>query len=218
MKPVCLFVPALACLIFFGGCNKKDTACNSTPEATSSQYYVLDIGVRIPRPGFTVLPIAAYQQTTEYTCGPAAVVTLLKYYGRSGDEMTIAKEMGTGSTTGTTPQQMADWLQANGFKVSWGEGGSLGLIRENLVKNIPTLVEWSDWGGHWVVAIGYDTRNTDDPMDDVIIFADPYDRHDDHNDGIDWFNAQRFYYMWYDALLFGKVMKQIYITATPLSF
>jgi hypothetical protein len=113
---------------------------------------------------------------------------------------------------------MADWLQANGFKVSWGEGGSLGLIRENLVKNIPTLVEWSDWGGHWVVAIGYDTRNTDDPMDDVIIFADPYDRHDDHNDGIDWFNAQRFYYMWYDALLFGKVMKQIYITATPLSF
>jgi len=50
--------------------------------------------------------------------------------------------------------------------------------------------------------IGYDTRNTDDLMDDVIIFADPYDRHDDHQDGFNMvLMAQRFYYMWYDALL-----------------
>jgi len=183
----------------------------------SSQYYVLDIQAKIPRPGFIMLPIAAYQQTTEYTCGPAAALTLLNYYGMSGDEMTIAKEMGTSTTTGTNPKQMTDWLKANGFNVVSGEGGSLELIRENLLKKIPTLIEWSDWGGHWVLAIGYDTRNTADLMDDVIIFADPYDRHDDRNDGINWFNAQRFYYMWYDALLFGKVMRRIYITATPLT-
>ncbi len=52
----------------------------------------------------------------------------------------------------------------------------------------------------------------------MVIFADPYDRHDDNKDGMDWFNAQRFYYMWYDALLFDKVMKQIYITATPSTY
>ncbi|MCX6286606.1 MAG: C39 family peptidase [Bacteroidetes bacterium] len=217
MKTICFFVPALAGLIIFSGCNKKDTAYNSSPEPTSSQYYVLDIGVKIPRPGFTILPLNAYQQTTEYTCGPAAALTLLHYYGRSGDEMTIAKEMGTSTTTGTNPEQMVNWLQKNSFKVSSGEGGSLELIRSNLEKKIPTLIEWSDWGGHWVLAVGYDTRNTENPMDDVIVFADPYDRHDDRNDGIDWFNAQRFYYMWYDALLFGKVMKRIYITATPLT-
>jgi len=57
--------------------------------------------------------------------------------------------MGTGSTTGTTPQQMADWLQANGFKVSWGEGGSLGLIRENLVK---IFLPW--WNGATGAGIG----------------------------------------------------------------
>jgi len=198
-------------------CNKKDTTYTSSPEAASSQYYVLDISPKIPRPGFTILPLAAFQQTTEYTCGPAAVVTLLNYYGRKGDEMTIASEMGTSTTKGTTLPQMAGWLKANGFNISSGEGGSLDLIRQNLAKNIPTLIEWSDWGGHWVLAIGYDTRNTVNLMDDVIIFADPYDRHDDYRDGVDWFNAQRFYYMWFDALLFGKVMRRIYITATPLT-
>ena len=199
-------------------CNKKETTYTSPPEAVSSQYYVLDINPKIPRPGFTILPITGYQQTTEYTCGPAAVVTLLNYYGRQGDEMTIASEMGTSTTKGTTLPQMADWLKANGFNVSSGEGGSLDLIRQNLANKIPTLVEWSDWGGHWVLAIGFDTRNTADLMDDVIIFADPYDRHDDRKDGIDWFNAERFYYMWYDARLFGKLMNQIYITATPSTY
>jgi hypothetical protein len=217
MKPAFLYVSALSFLIFFSSCNKKDTTCTS-PEATSSPYYILDISPKIPRPGFTILPIAAYQQTTEYTCGPAAVVPLLNYYGRQGDEMKIASEMGTSTTKGTNLPQMANWLQANGFNVSSGEGGNLDLIRQNLANNMPTLIEWSDWRGHWVLAIGYDTLNTADLMDDVIIFADPYDRKDDRKDGIDWFNAQRFYYMWYDARLFGKLMNQIYITATPLTW
>jgi hypothetical protein len=123
--------------------------------------------------------------------------------------------MGTSSKIGTTPQQMTTWLNNNGFNASWNTEGSLEMIRANLKNKIPTLVEWSDWGGHWVLVIGYDTRNTDGPDDDIIIFADPYDQHDDNNDGITWFNAMRFYYMWYDALLFGKVMKRIYIKALP---
>lgn len=203
-------------LLFHSSCKKNDITDNPADKIPCSQYYVLDILQKPDRPGLTFLDIAGYQQTTEYTCGPAAVLTLMHFYKREGDEMTIAGEMGTSTTTGTTPQQMASWLEQHGFRVEWGENGSLELIRNNLKNKIPTLVEWSDWGGHWVVAVGYDTRNTETPMDDVIIFADPYDRHDDRNDGIDWFNAQRFYYMWYDALLFGTVMKRLYITATPL--
>ena len=129
--------------------------------------------------------------------------------------MTIAGEMGTSSTTGTRTEQMTNWLSTHGFIASWHEDGNLDTLVNNLKKNIPTLVEWSDWGGHWVLAIGYDTRNTEDLMDDVIIFADPYDRHDDYRNGLTWFNAKRFYYMWYDDLLFGRVMKRIYISATP---
>jgi hypothetical protein len=169
-----------------------------------------------PGAGLVLIDLKAYQQTTEYTCGPAAVLTLLHYFQMTGDEMQIAKEMNTSSTNGTTPENMANWLKKNGFEVVWGENGTLEMIRENLAQKLPTLIEWSDWGGHWVVAVGYDTRNTATGTDDVIIFADPYDRHDDREDGVDWFNAGRFYYMWYDARLFGKMMNRIYITAKPL--
>jgi hypothetical protein len=195
-------------------CNKRDNSSGSKDTPASSNYYVLNVKGS-PSPGKTLLNISSFQQTTEYTCGPAAVVSLLRYYGKEGDEMTISGEMGTSTTTGTTPEQMTTWLNNHAFTASWHKEGTLEMLRNNLSDNIPTLVEWSDWGGHWVLVIGYDTRNTEDLMDDVIIFADPYDRHDDNKDGYTWFNAQRFYYMWYDALLFGTVMKRIYISAVP---
>ena len=202
-----LIIPLATC--------KKENKQPDENLQTHGDFYVTDITKGTPREGFTLLDVDSYQQTTEYSCGPSAVVTLLDYFGKQGDEMTIVEEMGTSTTTGTTPQQMANWLDAHGFDVSWHENGNLDTLTNNLKKQIPTLVEWSDWGGHWVLVVGYDTRNTETIWDDVIIFADPYDRHDDNMDGLTWFNAGRFYYMWYDALLFGTVMRQVYITATP---
>ena len=205
---------ASACLLLgVLACSKSDTTYTRDEALAPTDYYVRERCKS--RAGLVLLDLKGYQQTTEYTCGPAAVLTLLRYYKRNGDEMQLAREMITSSTTGTTPENMAGWLQGNGFVVAWGENGTLDLIRENLARKVPTLIEWSDWGGHWVVAVGYDTRNTASLADDVIIFADPYDRHDDLEDGINWFNAERFYYMWYDARLFGKMMYRIYITATP---
>jgi len=202
-----LIIPLATC--------KKENKQPDENLQTHGDFYVTDITKGTPRQGFTLLDVDSYQQTTEYSCGPSAVVTLLDYFGKQGDEMTIVEEMGTSTTTGTTPEQMANWLDAHGFDASWHENGNLDSLTNNLKKQIPTLVEWSDWGGHWVLVVGYDTRNTETIWDDVIIFADPYDRHDDNMDGLTWFNAGRFYYMWYDALLFGTVMRQVYITATP---
>lgn len=161
--------------------------------------------------GKVMLDLGAHQQTTEYTCGPAAVLTLLQYFGKTADELAIAEGMGTNPVHGTSPEQMAEWLSQNGFKAAWQEHGSLEILRENLSKGKPTLVEWSDWGGHWVLVIGYDTRGTTNKQDDVIYFADPYDRYDGNPDGVTSFNAERFYYMWYDALLFDRVMNRVYI-------
>jgi hypothetical protein len=163
-----------------------------------------------------MLPIRAFQQTTSYTCGPAALVTLLGYYGRTGDEMVIADQAKCTPGKGTSPQNMVAWLQDHGFKVTWGEHGSLDLLRENLERGVPTLVEWIDYGGHWVLVVGYDTRSTDTPRDDVIYFADPADGHDGNRDGLTSFNAVRFDAMWFDAFLFDRPMFKVYITATPL--
>ena len=98
--------------------------------------------------------------------------------------MDIASEMGTSSTIGTNPDQMVAWLNNNGFVASWQQEGTLEMLQENLANNIPTLVEWSDWGDHWVMVIGYDIRDAKNLMDDMIIFADPYDYHDDNPDGV----------------------------------
>lgn len=61
----------------------------------------------------------------------------------------------------------------------------------------PVMVGWIDWGGHWTVVTGYDGRGTSNIADDVIIFADSADRHDDKPDGVTYFNARRFESMWF---------------------
>ena len=162
-----------------------------------------------------MLPIRAHQQTTSYTCGPSALLTLLRYYGRDGEEMTVADEAKCTKEKGTSPRGMVDWLEGHGFQVAWGEQGSLALLRENLERGTPTLVEWIDYGGHWVLVVGYDTRGTDSPNDDVIYFADPADEHDGIPDGLTSFNALRFDAMWFDAFLFDRPMFRVFITAVP---
>jgi hypothetical protein len=202
----------LMLLLLAAACQKSDSITVVSDENAVSGYYVQNIS-KTTSVGKTLLKVDSYQQTTEYSCGPAAVLSLLHHYGKSGNELTIADEMGTSSQTGTRPEQISNWLNNNGFQASWHEEGTLEMIRQNLADNVPTLVEWSDWGGHWVLVVGYDTRNTESISDDVIIFADPYDRHDDAKDGLTWFNAERFYYMWYDARLFGRYMNRVYIKA-----
>lgn len=195
-------------------------ACaDSDVASTKGQGVVSDVAGTSPLPepdqGLLMLPIRAYQQTTFYTCGPAALVTLLSYYGRIGEELTIAGEAGCTPEKGTNPENMAAWLEDHGFQVTLGEHGSLDLLRDNLERGVPTLVEWIDYGGHWVLVVGYDTRGTDTPKDDVIYFADPADGHDGNRDGLTSFNAARFDSMWFDAFLFDRPMFKVYITAIP---
>ncbi len=174
-----------------------------------------DQGTPKAEPNRTLLPLKAFQQTTSYTCGPATLVSLLRFGGRDGDEMQIAKEAQCTPQKGTSPASMVAWLESHDFEVTWGENGSLKLLRENLDRGIPTLVEWIDWGGHWVLVVGYDTRGTDTERDDVIYFADPADGVDGIRDGLTSFHAQRFESMWFDAFLFERPMHKIQITAVP---
>lgn len=184
-----------------------------------------------PNPYYTSLGIKGYQQTTDYTCGPAAVMSLLRWYGKlpASDmtpttEMRIAAEMGTGSMNsprpGTNQKQIVDWLNANGFYATAGENGSLEMIRANLKQGIPVLVEWIDWGGHWVVATGY-YADSESPSKgaDTIFFADPAVHWTTplNPDGISSFNAWRFRDMWFDVQYLdpGKIVKNVYIIAIP---
>jgi hypothetical protein len=172
----------------------------------------------------TVIPLKSYrQQMTNYSCGAAAAMTVMSYYGMpannsDADEDRIAREMNSNvsDTTGINPEQMVSWFTRNGWNATWKTGGSRQMLRENLKNGIPTIVEWMDWGGHWVVVTGYDTRGTDSVWDDVIIFADSVDSHDDRVDGVTYFNYGEFDAMWFDAHYFPQGMKdRVYVVAVP---
>lgn len=82
-----------------------------------------------------------------------------------------------------------------------------------LKKDIPIMVDWSDWGGHWQAIIGYDTNGTAIIGDDVLIFADPYDTTDHWQDGYYTYPLERFFYQWKEG--FEPYQEQVFIVVEP---
>lgn len=172
----------------------------------------------------TVIPLKSFrQQVTNYSCGAVAAMTVLSYYGKpvkntDAEEIRIAHEMyrNVSDKTGINPAQLVSWFNRNGWNATWGTGGSREMLLSNLKAGIPTLVEWMDWGGHWVVVVGYDTRETETVWDDVIIFADSVDCHDDRVDGVTYANYGEFDAMWFDAHYFPAYMRdRVWVVAVP---
>jgi hypothetical protein len=218
-------------LFFCAGINETNGAQSYPNDTAIAWFPKIDMSTLSTSQNVDFIPnLRGYQQTTDFTCGPAALLSLAKFYGlpnieeNAKTEMQISKESGTrdfnSSQPGTKPQEMVAWLEKNGFYVQLefenkGDSTALERLRDNIRQGIPTLVEWIDLGGHWSIAVGYDYRNASDPWDDVLILADPYDRYDDYRDGYSFVNANRFYWMWFDALYFDNVTWRTMITATP---
>ncbi len=123
--------PILVIMVVLSGCLGQVQRGTMT-----SEYWGAGPRIKPGNHGIALIDIKGFQQTKDYTCGPAAVLSLLRFYGKnSPDEMQLAKAMKTNEKVGTTPENMAEWLKENGFNVQWGENGSIGLIRENLSGN-----------------------------------------------------------------------------------
>lgn len=209
IKGIKVFAGMIALLVLLAG----NTAFAAPPPSSVSaaNYYEMK-----PNLWYVSLGVKGYQQTTDYTCAPAAVMSLLHWYKllqqkelTSETEMRIAREMGTrdlkSPQPGTTTAEIVNWLE---------------LLRSYLNKGIPVLVEWIDWGGHWVVATGYHAAyESPSKGPDTIFFADPASRWANPNnpDGISSFNAWRFRDMWFDAQYLnpGQITRNVYIVAVP---
>jgi hypothetical protein len=119
------------------------------------------------------LDCKTYHQTTNYTCGPAALMTLMLYYRRltpedmnPKTELHIALEMGA-TETGTTLPQMINWLSNHGFNVETGERIQSDVIINNLKQNTPTIITVHH---HWILAKGYQQASASSP--ETISFSD----------------------------------------------
>lgn len=158
-----------------------------------------------------------YQQTTGYSCGSAAALTVLKFFGVNDyDEATLIKRMKTKPHTGTTLGNMIKFFNSIGWKIQsnrelMDEFDFQKFVIKNLRLGKPILIENVEWGGHWRVIIGCDTMGTKNLYDDVLIFADPFDTSDHNQDGYTIGSLDRFYSMWFD----NNERNQAWLIATP---
>ena len=112
------------------------------------------IGRRIVLPHYPT-----YQQAREYTCGPAAALTVLYWYGNKDyDELSLAKAMKTqGYPIGTSLKNMVNFFQGIGWTVKSGLNADKfsrfddfrTFLMEQLAHGRPILVENVEWGGDW---------------------------------------------------------------------
>ena len=165
-----------------------------------------------------------YQQTTGYSCGSAAALTVLYYYGnRDFDEATLITRMDSKPHIGTSLSAMVKFFR----EIGWDVQSSLDtppldddafqkFVVDSLTAGKPIIVENIEFGGHWRVIIGIDTLGTENTYDDVLIFADPFDTSDHNQDGYGVGSLDRFFAMWFDHdMLPESERNQPWLIATP---
>lgn len=166
-----------------------------------------------------------YQQTSERSCGAACTLMTLAWFGEDVSEDDLDKEMDIryydnpheDGSYGASTQAIAKAFTDRGYQVSTSadtqdaEGSSFSdeaLFAKYVISCIdngqPILMESVEWGGHWMVLIGYDDMGTPIYNDDVLVFADPYDTTDHNQDGYLTESFERYFYTWFDH----SVMKE----------
>lgn len=147
-----------------------------------------------------------YQQTTEYSCGCASALMVLEHFGvREYSELDICRIAGTDTEKGTDVEGLAAYFESLGWQTDFHADTKERFADSEeceeyfvaaLDNGTPVMVDWVDWSGHWMVVMGLDTCGTDDPYDDVLIMADPYDVTDHYQDGYYVVPLGRFFYIW----------------------
>ena len=168
-----------------------------------------------------------YQQTTEYTCGAACSLMVLNWFGKTKyHEMLIGQLIESIPEKGSSAENIADFFDLIGWEVDYHADTSLRFLEPEeferyvvdcIDRQTPILVDWVDWAGHWQVIIGIDTCGTEEPYDDVLIFADPYDVTNHFQDGYYTFPLARFFYMWREGPCAQKTepYQQPFVAARP---
>jgi hypothetical protein len=171
------------------------------------------------------------QQTTEWTCGPAAALMILEWYSKRGDmnEMGLVPLRGDPNPGATDLKEMISifeklpllsdyphgvWNLYSTYDLEDPDYVPEDFILNTLKEGHPILLGWDDWGGHWQVIIGYDTMGTDTTADDVLILADPYDTTDHNQDGYYIISFERLYYNWLNGFD-SDFSRNLFLVAAP---
>jgi predicted double-glycine peptidase len=121
------------------------------------------------------------RQITEYSCGPAAVQSVLSYWDRDVDQQKLMQVFRTTEEVGTYPEDMVSGLRTLGLNAEMTENCTLDQVAEFTSHHGPVIAlgqVWrsqsgpatsvaDDWGsGHYFVVLAVDREN--------VYFQDPY--------------------------------------------
>ena len=125
------------------------------------------------------VPLDSVRQQTPYTCGPAVLVAVLRYFGKGADERSIAEEADS-NPNGTTFDAMERVLKHHGLTIERRDDLDAQSIKGLLAQGalvVVALQAWRDplppaggyageWNeGHYVAPVAVD--------DEVVLFEDP---------------------------------------------
>lgn len=96
----------------------------------------------------------------EYMCGPAALASVIGYYGAGTDMGDVAREVYSSKLKGTLPMDLLIYAREKGFEAKYYKG-SMDDLRGSLKRKEP-LILFLNLGysfypvGHYIVAVGMD--------------------------------------------------------------
>ena len=125
------------------------------------------------------------RQSTEYSCGAAAMQAVLGYRGRDIGEEDVREMLNTNEVSGTYPDDIIRVAKALGLQAEYKENMSMADLENYVAEGIPVIVDCQAWrsvsqyneswantwnNGHWLVVIGIDENNV--TMEDPYILGD----------------------------------------------
>lgn len=119
-----------------------------------------------------VLPVPDTRQGTSYSCGAAALRSVLAYYGTDVSEEELMEQLGTTPEQGTRPEALIRVARFYGLEAELRQGVTFDDLEKEIKAGRPVIVDaqawredtgtpWKDrWeDGHYMVAIGLDSKN-----------------------------------------------------------
>lgn len=117
------------------------------------------------------------RQATDYTCGAAALQSVLGYYGEDFREDVLARALHADRREGVNYREIARFARARGFHVNTETAMTVEAVEALIDRGIPVIVllqawpdkkvdyvkDWDD--GHYAVVVGHD--------DSRLYFMDP---------------------------------------------
>jgi predicted double-glycine peptidase len=133
-------------------------------------------GISAPKLPPNYLPVPITPQATSYSCGAAALLSLMVYWKvYEGNEVDLYADLNTTPKDGTHPKKMCAMAKLNGLACIFQTGMTLKNLRESLKENYTVILDiqawpdrkpnsggssWEDsWeAGHYVILIGMDNQ------------------------------------------------------------